>query len=84
MIYLQPPPVQDDPEVILVEHQNGKGLNGDVVADNEEEAMLPKETSKQSWVCTNKKIFDTYIYQLPIHTIIFDLIIIYINIRSLC
>ena len=63
MIYLQPPPVQDDPEVILVEHQNGKGLNGgDVVVDNEEEAMLPKETSKQSWVCTNKKIFDTYIY----------------------
>ena len=60
MIYLQPPPVQDDPEVILVEqHQNGKGLNGDVVADNEEEAMLPKETSKKSWVCTNKKIFDT-------------------------
>ena len=62
MIYLQPPPVQDDPEVILVENQNGRGLNGDVVADNEEEAMLPKETSKKSWVCTNKKIFDTYIY----------------------
>ena len=50
MIYLQPPPVQDDPEVILVEHQNGKGLNGDVVVDNEEEAMLPKGTSKKSWV----------------------------------
>ena len=54
MIYLQPPPVQDDPEVILVEHQNGKGLNGDVVVDNEEEAMLPKETSKKSWVLIKK------------------------------
>ena len=75
MIYLQPPPVQDDPEVILVEHQNGKGLNGDVVVDNEEEAMLPKETSKKSWVLIKK--YSIHIY-LPIHTIIFDLIIIYI------
>ena len=76
MIYLQPPPVQDDPEVILVEHQNGKGLNGDVVVDNEEEAMLPKETSKKSWVLIKKYSID--ISTLPIHTIIFDLIVIYI------
>ena len=73
MIYLQPPPVKDDPEVILVE-QNGNGHNGDVITDNEEEAMLPKETSKKSWVLIKK--YSIHIY-LPIHTIIFDLIIIY-------
>ena len=81
MIYLQPPPVQDDPEVILVEHQNGKGLNGDVVVDNEEEAMLPKETSKKSWVLIKK--YSIHISTYPYYYLL-SYYNSYYNIRTLC
>ena len=52
VIYLRPPPVENDPEAIL--EQNGEDVNGDhhVVDNNEEETMLPKEIAKRAWVST--------------------------------
>ena len=63
VIYLRPPPVENDPEAIL--EQNGENVNGDHVVDNnEEETMLPKEIAKRAWVRLHSTKYNYY-YSLP-------------------
>ena len=60
VIYLRPPPVENDPEAIL--EQNGEDVNGDHVVDNnEEETMLPKEIAKRAWVRLHSTTYNYYI-----------------------